>query len=323
MKVKRFLACGMAVLLLLAAGCSGGGSRNTASPSYQGESSAGAGGAMDYGDQENGKDRLPTAPAGREDSSVYQNAGAKLIRRAELSIQTTEFDQAGKTLDGLVLSHGGYYESASVYGGSYRDKNASRSGEYIIRIPAEQFRAFQSSVGSLGYVTSSTESSEDVGEQYYDTEAHLKTQRTKQERLLSLLEKADTMEDIISLENALSDVEYQIEQMSSTLNRYDALISYSTFRISLNEVAKVTEEVGETASLGIKMSAGLKASVEGLVRGFQNLMIWISYHIFAVVIVLAVAAAGAVTALRTGTFRRTKKPNQDGKKNEESQKNID
>lgn len=169
---------------------------------------------------------------GQPESSVYQNAGAKLIRRAELAIQTTQFDQAMKTLDGLVLSHDGYFESASVYGGSYRDVNANRSGEYVIRIPAEQFRAFQSSVGSLGYVTSSTESSEDVGEQYYDTEARLKTQQTKQERLQSLLEKADTMEDIISLENALSDVEYQIEQLSSTLNRYDALISYSPFHIS-------------------------------------------------------------------------------------------
>ena len=83
----------------------------------------------------------------------------------------------------------------------------------------------------LGYITESSESSEDVGERYYDAETRLKTQRTKQERLLALLEQADTMEDIISLENALGDVEYQIEQLSSTLNRYDALISYSTFTI--------------------------------------------------------------------------------------------
>lgn len=324
MNVRRFLAIWMTVLLLLAAGCSAG-SKTSSSPSYSAESNTGISGAVDYGDMEKAEDSLPMTQTGggQSESSVYQNAGAKLIRRAELAIQTTQFDQAVNTLDDLVLSHDGYYESASVYGGSYRDVNANRSGEYAIRIPAEQFRAFQSSVGSLGYVTSSTESSEDVGEQYYDTQARLKTQQTKQERLLSLLEKADTMEDIISLENALSDVEYQIEQLSSTLNRYDALISYSTFRISLNEVTKVTEEVGETASLSVKMSAGLLASVDGLVRGFQNFMIWISYHIFAVLILLAMAGGGSAVVLRNRGFFRKKKADQAARKNEDSQHHMD
>ena len=52
----------------------------------------------------------------------------------------------------------------------------------------------------MGYVTSKNESSKDVGEEYYDTEGRFKTRRTKQERLLTLLEKAETMEDILSLE---------------------------------------------------------------------------------------------------------------------------
>ena len=46
-------------------------------------------------------------------------------------------------------------------------------------------------------------------------------------------EKAETMEDIISLETALSDVEYEIEQLSSTLNRYDSLVSFATIRLDL------------------------------------------------------------------------------------------
>ena len=324
MKGKRVLAIGMTALFLLIAGC-GAGSKTAPSPSYDADNNTGTSGAMDYLEMQKAEEGLPTTQTGssQSESSVYQNAGAKLIRRAEVAIQSTQFDQAVKTLDELVLAHNGYYESASVYGGSYRDVNANRSGEYVIRIPAEQFRAFQSSVGSLGYVTSSTESSEDVGEKYYDTESRLKTQQTKQERLQSLLEKADTMEDIISLENALSDVEYQIEQMSSTLNRYDALISYSTFRISLYEVAKVTEEVGETASLSAKMSAGFLSSVEGLVRGFQDFLIWVSYHIFGVLILVAVMGGGSAVVLRNRGFFRKKKLNEAGKKKEDSQHHTD
>ena len=165
-------------------------------------------------------------------------------------------------------------------------------------MPAEKYSQFVTSAGDLGYVTSINETSEDVGEAYYDTEARLKTQRTKQERLLALLERAETMEDIIALENALSDVEYQIEQYSSTLNRYDALIGFATFNIYLNEVNRVTQEVGETASLGARMAAGFQASFRGLGQGFQNFLIWASYNIFLLVILAAVAVVAVIVGKR-------------------------
>ena len=292
MKRTKRLVLWLAALILLAS-CGAKNSASNAPASSNGGWDMETGAASD-----SAAESLPMAPeetGDRQDSQVYQNAGAKLIRRAELTIQTTEFDQAAEALNQLVVDNGGYFENASVYGGSYRNANARRSGEYIVRVPADNYLNFQSSAGELGYVTSSTESSEDVGERYYDAESRLKTQRTKQERLLTLLEKAATMEDIIDLENALSDVEYQIEQLSSQLNRYDAPIGYATFTIYLEEVAKVTEEVGETASLGQKMAAGFAASGEGLVRGFQNFLVWVSYHIFglavfAVVVILGVTA---------------------------------
>ena len=193
---------------------------------------------------------------------------------------------------------GGYFESANLYGGGRRDAYATRSGEYVVRIPAQQYNLFLSSTGDLGYVNSKTESSEDVGTQYYDTETRLKTQRTKQERLLALLERAETMEDIISLENALSDVEYQIEMYASDLRRYDALINFSTFRIYLNEVRQITEEVGETASLGQRMAAGFQASFRGLGQGFQDLLVWVSYNLFLTAVLIGVAVAAVVVGKR-------------------------
>lgn len=240
----------------------------------------------------------PTPAGGSEPSSVYQNPGAKLIRRAELNIQTEQFDQSLEALNQLVNNCGGYFESANLYGGGRRDAYATRSGEYVVRIPAQQYNLFLSSTGDLGYVNSKTESSEDVGTQYYDTETRLKTQRTKQERLLALLERAETMEDIISLENALSDVEYQIEMYSSDLRRYDALINFSTFRIYLNEVRQITEEVGETASLGQRMAAGFQASFRGLGQGFQDLLVWVSYNLFLTVVLIGVAVAAVVVGKR-------------------------
>ncbi len=320
MKQRKALALCLSMLLLCSA-CGGGSAANTAA----GDTAASSGAAVDYGssggagmDMElyapaNPSESQSSAPAAEEDgtSSVYRSSEAKLIRRAELSIQTTQFDQAVQSLQDLVEQHGGYFEQSSVYGGSYRDVNAQRSGEYVVRIPAEKYDAFLSASGNLGYVTQRTESSEDIGEQYYDTESRLRTQRTKQERLLELLEKAETMEDIISLENALSEVEYQIEQYTSTLNRYDALVGFATFNIYLSEVSKVTEEVGETASLGSRMAAGFRSSLEGLVNGSQQLLIWVSYHFIALAVLVAAAAVGGVVGYRR--WKKVRKPKEEPK----------
>lgn len=299
MRGKKTLAAWLALLLLLMAGC---GSRNSGGDSGASmenmASSADTSVGWDMGFSGESGPMEPAAGGQGMDSPVYQNAGAKLIRRAEFSIQTERFDQAVQALDRLVAECGGYFETASVRGGSYRDASASRWGEYIVRVPAERYREFFNSAGTLGYITESSESSDNVGEQYYDTEARLKTQRTKQERLLALLEQADTMEDIISLENALSEVEYQIEQLSSTLNRYDALISYSTFTIYLQEVGKVVQEVGESSTLGQRMAAGFKASCEGFARGVQELLVWMSYNLVVLVLLAAAAAIGGWAGLR-------------------------
>ena len=304
MKQKLF-AVSLAALLLLA-GCGGGG--YASGGSMPASSSAPSGEYWDMAMGGAGADHMPAPDTSREPGApaetenqggdIYQNPRAKLIRRAELYIQTEQFDQSEAALKELVSSCGGYFENSSEYGGGRRDANANRSGEYTVRVPAEKYDHFLSQTGELGYVTSKTESSEDVGERYYDTESRLKTQRTKRERLLALLEKAETMEDIITLESALSDVEYQIEQYSSELNRYDALVAFATFTISLSEVGRVTQEVGETASLGQRMAAGFQSSLRGLGQGFQNFLIWLSYNVFLVVILAAVAVVAVVIGKR-------------------------
>lgn len=254
---------------------------------------------------------VPEYATGGAGESVYQRADAKLIRRCSIDLQTTEFDAAVSALYELVDSHGGYFENSSVHGGGYYNANARRSGEYVVRVPAERYGAFRSSVGDLGYITFINESTEDIGEQYYDTEARLKTLRTKQERLLMLLEKAETMEDIITLESALGDVEYEIERHSSTLNRYDGLVSFATFNINLNEVKRVEEQTGQADSLGERMGTGFRSGLENLKESFEALLVWLSYNFVGVIMLIAVA--GVVAAIIRRKKPRLPKLKKNGK----------
>lgn len=242
---------------------------------------------------------------------VYRDSEVKLIRRANLTVQTTEFDKAQEALDTLVIEIGGYYENAELRSGSYYNQNSNRSGSYTIRIPAEKYDVFMTQVDGIGYLARKNESSEDVGEVYHDIETRLKTQRTKQERLLELLKKAQSMEDIIALENALTEVEYHIEHYTSDLNRYDGLVGFATINLSLDEMVKIVDEPGERASLFTRMKAGVVSSATGLVDGVQDLLIWMSYNLFGILVFAAAAAVGVVFGRRYIKARKTGKKEQE------------
>ena len=237
-------------------------------------------------------------------SAIYQSSDVKLIRRAWLTVQTVEFDQSVAALEELVIELNGYYENAQLHSGSYYNRDGNRSGEYTIRIPASGYDQFMSQIGGIGHLTRRNESSEDVGEVYYDTEARLATQRTKQERLLALLKKTQSMEDIIALESALSDVEYQIERYSSDLKRYDSLIGYSTINITIDEVIRIVDEPGQRESLFARMKAGVVSSADGLVDGVQNVLVWLSYNLFGLLVTAGVLGGGG--ALVYGRIKNRK-----------------
>lgn len=288
--MKRAVTMWLAALLALSLTACGGGASGGGDAAAS--SSAAGGESLSFSAEES-QDSAPGEPgAEAEEASPQAGQNAKLIRRAELEIQTEAFDAAAASLEALVAEAGGYFQSAQVEGGSLRDQNAARYGNYVIRLPEENFSAFLDQSGTLGYVDRRSESSENVSQAYYDTETRLAAQRTKQERLLALLAQADTMESIIELENALSETEYEIQSLTTDLEHYDDLIDYATVDLYLAEVLSLSQTPGETAGLGERMAAGLSASTAGLVQGVQDLLVWLSYHLFPVIVVLGAAGGG-------------------------------
>ena len=307
MKRNKLLALLMVGSYFLLAGCGAGGGYSatpyaSGSTQYYGDYAE-----KDFAGEYDTGMSMAVAPTAVSDSIAPPISGDKRIVYADITIQTTDFEQSKKTLDALVAELNGYYGSASVYAGGSFDVNYFRSGQYVIRIPEGRYKDFIAALETLGHISYESQSSENVGQQYYDTEARLKTQRAKHERLLMLMEKAENMEDIITIEHALSEVEYEIEQLTTTLNHYDGLISYATIRLDLNEVLKVDAQVGERESLGTRMGAGFVASIQGLISGTQNLLVWVSYNIFAVIVLLAILGGGFGAGLRLTKREKKKK----------------
>lgn len=302
--MKRICSLLLAAALLLSLTACGGSDSSakdnlymtqTASGETNGGWAAGTENAKDWAKQEEARD----SPSADISQAL---ANAKMIYTADLELETKAFDSASQALDQIVEGLGGYYESRSLrQGGSYRSLDCT------IRIPAEAFSDFLSQAGQVAHVTGQNEYKDDVSEAYYDTEARLKTQQTKLDRLHALLEQAATMEDIIALETALSETELQIEYLTGSLRHYDSLIGYSTVNLYLREVYKLStdDQVPETFDqrLAAAFSTGFRRGVDGL----EDLVVSLARNWMGLT-VLALVLTAAVVLLRRRWRKRTPPP---------------
>ena len=223
---------------------------------------------------------------GADFSAVRRNA--KLILNADLSLETQDFEKSAADIEKMTAEAGGYIESSGTYGDT-----GSRSANYTLRVPQEKFEQFYAHLGENMHVVSRSRSSEDVTEQYTDIETRLATLQTKHERLLSLLEKADKMEDIIALENALADCEYEIDSLTGSKRRYDDLVGFSTFYINLREVQTLTATADGTG-FGAQLTQAAKTGARGLADVVRGTILGVVMFWPAVILVIAGTAAGVI-----------------------------
>lgn len=230
---------------------------------------------------------------GSERISEEAAADRKLIKTVNISAETERFDSLMSSLEDQVTALGGYIEEMSVYNRNYNyvsdsDTAYLRYGGLTVRIPKENLEIFLSKVGEQSNIVSRSESVSDVTLQYVDLESHKKALVTEQNRLLELMEQAETVEDIISIESRLSEVRYQIESMESQLRTYDNKIDYSTVYLSIEEVERYTPS--EDISTGERIKNGFLESLEGVGTGISNFAVWFVIHIpYLVVWVIIIA----------------------------------
>lgn len=284
--MKKIISVFLAAILAFAL-CACGADRESATDMFSGNASSPSTESFDKVQDDGIYDQVQNSFTS-VDSEIFTDPDAKIIRSAVLTIQTVDFSQSVEKLAALTELNGGYYETAKVSGGGFYNTYANRSAYYVVRIPKENFVAFRDAVGAVGHIYSISEGAKNVGEVYYDTEMRLETLKTKQERLLALLDQAVMMEDIISLENALAEVQYEIDSLNTTLRKYDSLIDYSTFEIDLHEVVKIEEEPGVQDSFGTKLIAQLKRGWNSFANGILNFVLWFARNIISLVIVAAV-----------------------------------
>ena len=305
---KRCMTVLLAGLMILVMGCgsSSKGTYDTAVTESAAEAPA-AGMAEEAEAEEAAYDSGGGEITSESGIEAVAGSSRKLIKTVNLELQTREFEALIESLSKKVQEMGGYVQGSSVWGSSYYYES-TRSAEYTVRIPSDRLDEFIQVVSGLGNVTYKNESVEDVTLQYVDTESRKKALETEQERLLELMEQAENLEDLLTIESRLSEVRYELENYGSQLRLLDNQIDYSTVGISIQEVERITESRDRT--FFEEVSARFGDSAYEVSRGLRNFAIGFlgSLPILAVWAVVILILTLIVRRVLKGKKSRRKKP---------------
>ena len=193
----------------------------------------------------------------------------KLIKTANIQAETSDLDALLTKVEERIAALGGYVESSELKNMARTDSETRRVN-MTVRIPAERLEEFVEHVEGESNVIASSEKQEDVTLQYTDNESRLKALQTEHNRLLALMEQAQTMEDILTIEARVTEVLYEIESMTAQLRKMDDQVSYATVTLQIEETRILTQ----TAELGFWGQIG---------KDFGENLSWIGGTIGAVV----------------------------------------
>ena len=142
------------------------------------------------------------------------------------------------------------------------DRTSEHSGSIAIRVPAESLdEAFQQVEGLALEVESRAVTSEDVTDEYVDSQSRLTSMRATQLRLLSFLEQAEDVEDALAVQAELSRLQQQIEQTQGRLNFLEQTAAYSLIEVSLKLTSQTLDvDAGGDMSVRVGHIARFRAS---------------------------------------------------------------
>lgn len=181
----------------------------------------------------------------------------KLIKEGDISFQVKDLSEGGKRIKEAVKKYDAYLSSDQSYKSSYQVTHT-----FVIRVPAENFDKLLATItAGVDKIDNKNIRVKDVTEEFLDVQARLETKKQLEKRYLKLLEKANTVKDILAIEQQIGNLRAEIESIEGRLRYLVNQVSLSTLTISIYE--KLPQQ-------GISFSDEFKEAFES---GWYNL-IW-------------------------------------------------
>ena len=215
-------------------------------------------------------------------SSNQGDGTSDIVRYGNLSLEVNDVDDALGRVTTIIESAGGYISSSSRSG----------EGEYLylsvtLRVPAAEFSAVMASLRSEGEVLYEDIYSYEVTMQVLDLEARLENLRASESAFLKLLDRAQTVADVVAVQSELSRIQGDIESFEAQLSGVKDQIDMASVIVSLSLPVSAVDAASGDFDLGHEISSAL-ANLISVGRAV------ISVAINIVVIGIPIAVIGAL-----------------------------
>jgi len=209
-----------------------------------------------------------------EPEYIAENTERKIVRRADIRVRVENLESAEISINELMEKYGAYAASTSA------DENSRR---YTIRVPSAVYKDFLAGTAGMGKVINRTESAEDVTLRYYDLEGRLGTSKELLKTFQSYLGKAKNIEEILSVEERIAELQGEIDGTGRDLRRLANDVDYSIVQLYMFVPAAASTTYPT-----------LLDNVKGLFRGFGEFLsvlavILIGIVVYGIPIVLLLA----------------------------------
>lgn len=193
----------------------------------------------------------------------------KIVQNMDMSVEVKDIGKSMDKITDVVKSVGGYIVSSST-----TTNEDNFTGNIVIKVPADKLISSAKKIGDLGQIRRRGITSEDVTQEYYDSQARLKVMQKKEERLISFMDQAKKVEELIALENELTNVRSEIEVLQGRINFLNNSTTYSQIAIELiqGKAEKIVAPKGTVSK-----------AWEGLVSSINNLGAFFNWLFIAIV----------------------------------------
>ncbi|MFB4421189.1 DUF4349 domain-containing protein [Streptomyces sp. QL37] len=268
---RALASAGLLVVLMATGACGASGDSGGTRELRSADDKAAAPAAGGSG--EKSADRASSAPDPGSAVAVH------VIRTATLSIEVKDVPKAVAAARSAAEDAGGLVADETTE----RVDDTHDMSRLVLRVPQARYDEVLSGLAGSGKLLSRTSNAKDVTGQVVDVESRIATQRASVARVRDLMDKAEKLTDVVTLEGELSSRQSDLESLLAQQASLKDRTSLATVTLELSEPYEDGKDPEDE-------DTGFLDALEGGWDAFVTMLRWIAVAIGATAPFLAAAA---------------------------------
>jgi hypothetical protein len=213
---------------------------------------------------------------GSSAASTLESFQRKVISLASVAIEVEVVEDSVSGVRAIAESVGGFVERLSS-----SSEDVHQQANVTIRVPQTAFYSALERIEVLGKVLNRSVGTEDVSEHFIDLSARSKSSLREEQSLLSLLEKANTVSEVLTIERELARVRSEIERLQGQLNFLNRRVELATINIQLYAPKEqIAEPPSAFLTVAVSDVTGSVKDIKALVANLDGVLdsVFLSLH---------------------------------------------